>query len=104
MDLLLAEFAMDDQALYAGDGLPFELLLRAALSRRPTRPALVNVMGWGRRLSWVTAQEPQVTPKHRKPERGAMGEGGRSMPARRAEEGLSRADAPHAETSARVLC
>jgi len=44
---------MDDASYYRNDGLPFELLLRAALSRRPQRPAVLNVMGWGRRLSWV---------------------------------------------------
>jgi hypothetical protein len=37
------------QALYGGDGLPFELLLRSVLSRRPHRPALLNVMGCARK-------------------------------------------------------
>ena len=45
VDLLLSEFAMDDAALYGSDALPFELLVRAVLSRRPHRPALLNVMG-----------------------------------------------------------
>ena len=45
IDLLLSEFAMDDAALYGSDALPFELLVRAVLSRRPHRPALLNVMG-----------------------------------------------------------
>ena len=58
VDLLLLEFATDDRALYGSDGLPFELLLRAALSRRPLRPAVVNVMAFGPRLSWASAQDP----------------------------------------------
>lgn len=48
------------QAYYGNDALPFEVLLRAALSRRPQRPAVINVMAWGRRLAWISAQHPQL--------------------------------------------
>ena len=62
VDVLLLEFATDDRILYGNDALPFELLLRGALGRRPIRPAVVNVMGFGRRLSWNSAQDDPMLP------------------------------------------
>lgn len=57
IDLLLTEFATEDRAMYRNDAFPYELLVRGVLSIRPVRPCMINVMSYGRHLSWRTSQE-----------------------------------------------
>ena len=56
--ILMTEFALNDRHMYGVDGVPYELLVRSALSR-PRLPVLLNVIFWGAFFTPASAKDVQ---------------------------------------------